>query len=54
MLAHALAGRTQREIAELEGVSPSAVSQAFARGIAAVRDAEALRATEVHDAQSMH
>ena len=44
MLALALAGRTQREIAEAEGVSPSAVSQAFARGIAAVRDAEALRA----------
>ena len=43
MLALALAGHTQREIAELEGVSPSAVSQAFARGIAAVRDAEVLR-----------
>ena len=43
MLAMALAGRTQREIAEAEGVSPSAVSQAFARGIGAVRDAEALR-----------
>ena len=43
MLALALAGRTQREIAAAEGVSPSAVSQAFARGIAAVRDAELLR-----------
>ena len=43
MLALALAGHTQREIAELEGVSPSAVSQAFARGISAIRDAEALR-----------
>jgi DNA-binding CsgD family transcriptional regulator len=43
MLALALAGRTQREVAEAEGVSPSAVSQAFARGIAAVRDAEELR-----------
>ena len=43
MLAAALAGRTQREIAAQEGVSPSAVSQAFRRGISAVRDAEALR-----------
>ena len=43
MLALALQGRTQREIAAAEQVSPSAVSQAFARGIAAVRDAEALR-----------
>ena len=43
MLALALAGSTQREVAEAEGVSPSAVSQAFARGIGAVRDAEQLR-----------
>ncbi|GAA1940363.1 SatD family protein [Nocardioides marmoribigeumensis] len=43
MLALALAGRTQREVAEAEGVSASAVSQAFARGIGAVRDAERLR-----------
>ena len=43
MLALAIAGHAQREIAELEGVSPSAVSQAFARGISAVRDAESLR-----------
>ncbi len=43
MLALALAGRSQREIAAAEGISPSAVSQAFARGIAAVRDAESLR-----------
>ena len=44
MLALALAGRSQRDVAEAEAVSPSAVSQAFARGIAAVRDAELLRA----------
>ena len=43
MLALALTGRTQRDIAQEEGISPSAVSQAFARGIGAVRDAEALR-----------
>jgi hypothetical protein len=53
MLALALSGRTQREIAEAEGVSPSAVSQAFARGIAAVRDAEVLRAA-VPDDQPVH
>ncbi len=43
MLVLALTGHSQRDIAAAEGVSPSAVSQAFARGIAAVRDAEALR-----------
>jgi hypothetical protein len=42
MLALALRGRSQQEIAALEGVSKSAVSQAFARGISAVREAEAL------------
>ncbi len=43
MLLLALGGATQREIAAAEDVSPSAVSQAFARGIGAIRDAEALR-----------
>lgn len=42
MLALALRGHSQQEIAELEGVSKSAVSQAFSRGVAAVRDAEQL------------
>jgi hypothetical protein len=42
MLSLALRGHTQQEIAALEGVSKSAVSQAFARGIGAVRDAEDL------------
>ncbi len=39
MLLAALDGRTQAEIAELEGVSRSAVSQQFARGVGALRDA---------------
>ena len=43
MLTLALAGRTQREIAEAEGISKSAVSQAFARGIGAIDEAERLR-----------
>lgn len=42
MLALALRGHSQQEIASLEGVSKSAVSQAFARGVGAVRDAEQL------------
>lgn len=42
MLALSLRGHSQQEIAGLEGVSKSAVSQAFARGISAVRDAEDL------------
>jgi hypothetical protein len=42
MLALALRGHSQQEIAAIEGVSKSAVSQAFARGITAVRDAEDL------------
>jgi hypothetical protein len=42
MLALALRGHSQQEIAAIEGVSKSAVSQAFARGITAVRDAENL------------
>jgi hypothetical protein len=44
MLRLALLGHTQREIAEHEGVYPSAVSQQFARGIAAVLDAQRLLA----------
>lgn len=42
MLRAALLGATQRAIADQEGISPSAVSQQFARGIGAVRDAQAL------------
>lgn len=42
MLEHALRGRSQQEIAGAEGVSKSAVSQAFARGVGALRDAEHL------------
>ncbi len=40
MLALALRGASQREIAEAEGVSKSAVSQQFARGVGALRDAQ--------------
>lgn len=39
MLLAALEGRSQAEIAALEGVSRSAVSQQFARGVGALRDA---------------
>jgi hypothetical protein len=42
MLGLALRGHSQKEIATAEAVSRSAVSQAFARGIAAVRDSERL------------
>ncbi|MHA3702715.1 SatD family protein [Jatrophihabitans sp. YIM 134969] len=42
MLIRALGGATQREIAAAEGVSESAVSQAFARGVGAVREAQAV------------
>ena len=42
MLRRALLGASQQSIAEEEGVSGSAVSQQFARGIAAVRDAHLL------------
>lgn len=41
MLRMAVLGRTQQQIAEAEGISKSAVSQQFARGIGAVRDAHA-------------
>ncbi|HEV6955435.1 MAG TPA: hypothetical protein VKY86_19505 [Promicromonospora sp.] len=42
MLLRALHGDSQKSIAELEGISESAVSQAFARGVSAVRDAQSL------------
>jgi hypothetical protein len=42
MLRAALLGRSQQRIAEQEGVTKSAVSQQFSRGISAVRDAQAL------------
>jgi DNA-directed RNA polymerase specialized sigma24 family protein len=42
MLLHALHGEPQKAIAEQEGISESAVSQAFARGVSAARDAQAL------------
>ncbi len=42
MLRMALRGATQQRIAEVEGITRSAVSQQFARGISAVRDAEDL------------
>jgi hypothetical protein len=42
MLRLSLTGATQQRIAELEGISKSAVSQQFARGITAVRDAQDL------------
>jgi hypothetical protein len=42
MLRLALLGHSQKDIAELEGVWPSAVSQQFRRGISAVLDAHRL------------
>jgi hypothetical protein len=42
MLLYALRGEPQKAIAEREDISESAVSQAFARGVSAVRDAQAL------------
>jgi hypothetical protein len=42
MLRAALQGDSQQRIAEAEGVTKSAVSQQFSRGISAVRDAQAL------------
>lgn len=42
MLLRALHGHSQKAIAELETISESAVSQAFARGVSAVRDAQFL------------
>ena len=45
MLRRALAGATQREIAVAEEISESAVSQAFAKGVSAIRDAEQMLST---------
>jgi hypothetical protein len=42
ILRHALLGHSQKDIARAEGVTPSAVSQQFARGIEAVVDAHQL------------
>jgi hypothetical protein len=42
MLGLALLGESQQRIAEIEGISKSAVSQQFARGIGAVREAQEL------------
>lgn len=42
MLLCSLHGESQKAIAEVEGISESAVSQAFARGVSAVRDAQSL------------
>ena len=42
MLRAALLGRSQQRIAEEERITKSAVSQQFARGISALRDAQAL------------
>lgn len=42
MLLSALHGESQKAVAEREGISESAVSQAFARGVSAVRDAQTL------------
>jgi hypothetical protein len=42
MLRLSLHGRSQQEIAAAEGITKSAVSQQFARGITAVREAQAL------------
>jgi SatD family (SatD)/Sigma-70, region 4 len=42
MLRMALLGHTQQRIAEAEGISKSAVSQQFSRGIGALRDAQRL------------
>lgn len=40
MLRMTLAGASQREIAQAEEISESAVSQAFAKGVSAIRDAQ--------------
>jgi hypothetical protein len=45
MLLLALEGHSQREIALVEAVSESAVSQAFAKGVGAVRDAQHMLTT---------
>jgi DNA-directed RNA polymerase specialized sigma24 family protein len=48
MLGRCLLGASQQQIAAAEGISKSAVSQQFARGIGAIRDAHRnLRTAEV-------
>ncbi|WP_460888251.1 sigma factor-like helix-turn-helix DNA-binding protein [Promicromonospora xylanilytica] len=42
MLLLTLHGESQKDIAERESISPSAVSQAFAKGVSALRDAQTL------------
>lgn len=48
VLRGALEGRTQRELAEAEGVSASAISQQFARGVGALRDAHRRFGADLH------
>src|SRR4051794_1604895 len=48
MLRLALMGRSQKQIAEAEGIWPSAVSQQFARGVGAVVEAQHLIASATH------
>jgi hypothetical protein len=49
MLRSVLAGASQREIAVAEDISESAVSQAFAKGVSAVRDAQHMLVTYSDD-----
>ena len=49
LLAAALTGATQTELAAAEGISKSAVSQQFARGVGAVRDAQRSFATDIEE-----
>ncbi|WP_341925381.1 SatD family protein [Nocardioides psychrotolerans] len=49
LLASALAGASQTEIAAAEGISKSAVSQQFARGVGAVRDAHRSFAADLEE-----
>lgn len=49
LLAAALSGASQTEIAAAEGISKSAVSQQFARGVGAVRDAHRSFAADTAD-----
>ncbi|MCM0619095.1 SatD family protein [Nocardioides bruguierae] len=53
MLALAVAGRTQAEVADALGLSRSAVSQAFARGVGAVREAVLLLDAEPGTVEGM-
>jgi hypothetical protein len=51
MLRRALAGDSQREIAAAEEISESAVSQAFAKGVSAIRDAQQMLVTTAGSAR---